>query len=1137
MNYLKCLLFLSILANQVAAQNYTYTAEGFESSPWTVPSTIYSVSTGTWTTSATTVVGSPTTPRTGIMCLSIPTSQFVSSPTLNAGAGTLIFYARSNSTTARMITISISTDGTTYSPYTTASSAASSLSYALVSVVINNLQVRNIRITFSGSGAIDDLIISSTPVPAFYNAPNSDLSNTASWFSGSDGASGVHPANFTTGGQSFNITHTGGVMLSGWTVSGAGSKVITGDGIMPISFTIPSGFAITGTIDVTTNATLYISNVTNPTLGNIGIGSSIVYNAPGTQTVLLASYSNLMLSGSRSGSAITLPAGLISVSGVYQNAVTNANYVLSGNTIDFSSTSAQTISEGSYNNITNTGNAARTLSSNGAIRIAGTLSPGTGNYTVTGSDVQFVASSASFTLNLPVVANGHCFDKLTINGSGSIFTVPFTNSIVDLAALLTIQLGTLKLNNSNSVSNIILIGSLVLSGLLNIDRSTLTFNGSVTGNGTISGSNLSNLSINGNAGTLNFTPGGQVLKDLTLNANATATLGSSLNISGGLLPGTITIGAGATLNSGGNLTLRSDANGTARVGQSTGIITGNVNIERYIPANTTRAWRLLSVPVTTNQTFHSAWQENQAAGIVGVNNLGVILTSSRATWNSDGFDYASIGDAFLSWNGSLNNLSGGWVGITSTNSAMTTDNGYMVYIRGDRNATPMNTNITPTTLRATGNLKQGPYPLVPITIPASQFELIGNPYNSQINFASISKSIGIDNTFYVWDPKLYGSNGLGGFQSMTFDGTNYVISPGSGSYGPGGSAMTTIESGQGFFVHASSISSLSFTENAKTNGNVMVFNPTTISEKLVTNLYTIRNSISLLSDGTLSLFDNGFSNNITPEDALKLSNFGLTFSIARETRMVAIEKRKLILISDTIMYSMNNAPIGDYQMELIATNLNHPSLYGFLEDSYLGSRTSINLNGNTMIGFSVNADTLSSLPHRFRMIFTPVATLPITFLTIEAYTQNKNIKVQWSVAANKNTRFDIERSADGSQFISIGKITDAHGNYYSFTDNQPVSGDNFYRIKSTELNGEINYSRIVRVLFHMDGDIRVIAKGSRLVLRFYSMPPGEYKVNLYDEIGRQLFTGSISHPGGSCEVELPKMQLYPVGQYRINWKR
>ncbi len=99
----------------------------------------------------------------------------------------------------------------------------------------------------------------------------------------------------------------------------------------------------------------------------------------------------------------------------------------------------------------------------------------------------------------------------------------------------------LQINNSAGVKlsgNTLVNGTLsFISGFMIIDTNALTLNGTVSGasGASLTGSNKSRLYINGAGalGTLSFTPGGRILKHLSLdrtNSSGSVTLGSYLNI-------------------------------------------------------------------------------------------------------------------------------------------------------------------------------------------------------------------------------------------------------------------------------------------------------------------------------------------------------------------------------------------------------------------------------------------------------------------------------------------------------------------------------------------------------------------------------------------------------------------------------
>jgi hypothetical protein len=81
------------------------------------------------------------------------------------------------------------------------------------------------------------------------------------------------------------------------------------------------------------------------------------------------------------------------------------------------------------------------------------------------------------------------------------------------------------------------------------------------------------------------------------------------------------------------------------------------------------------------------------------------------------------------------------------------------------------------------------------------------------------------------------------------------------------------------------------------------------------------------------------------------------------------------------------------------------------------------------------------------------------------------VALQWHTYAEiENTGFEIERSGDGQKFSTIGKVNTKalNGNHhgqlsYDFADMNPLNGQNIYRIKQTDKNGQYAHSNIISV--------------------------------------------------------------------------
>ncbi len=110
-----------------------------------------------------------------------------------------------------------------------------------------------------------------------------------------------------------------------------------------------------------------------------------------------------------------------------------------------------------------------------------------------------------------------------------------------------------------------------------------------------------------------------------------------------------------------------------------------------------------------------------------------------------------------------------------------------------------------------------------------------------------------------------------------------------------------------------------------------------------------------------------------------------------------------------------------------------------------------------------------------------LAPLPVTLLSFTARAVANDVQLSWRTAMERNNLgFYIERSKDGAQWTSIGfKSTSAlQGNSdkeinYSYTDNDPLEGINYYRLRQTDIDDKIAYSNIQSVIVNISDEIIV----------------------------------------------------------------
>jgi hypothetical protein len=269
--------------------------------------------------------------------------------------------------------------------------------------------------------------------------------------------------------------------------------------------------------------------------GHTIAGSTINFNGTGAQTVPAFNYNNLTISGARGANNVTLVnGGTIGVAGIFNPiaAFAGGNYIITGNTVNFNGSDAQTIPAFNYFNLTSSNAGARTLANSGIIGIASVFTPGTNVYTIAGSTVSYNGASAQ---TLPSTFT--TYFNLTSNNAAGV--TGFAGLTVQ--QLLRVQTGTFT--SSSTYNNVQIDAGATLAGT---NGTTINMAGNWTNNGTFT--------ANGN--TVNFAgAGAQVI------GGTSVTTFNNLTIANAVTP--VSLGVNANVNA--VLTLTNDLTTGANV--------------------------------------------------------------------------------------------------------------------------------------------------------------------------------------------------------------------------------------------------------------------------------------------------------------------------------------------------------------------------------------------------------------------------------------------------------------------------------------------------------------------------------------------------------------------------------------------
>jgi hypothetical protein len=126
-----------------------------------------------------------------------------------------------------------------------------------------------------------------------------------------------------------------------------------------------------------------------------------------------------------------------------------------------------------------------------------------------------------------------------------------------------------------------------------------------------------------------------------------------------------------------------------------------------------------------------------------------------------------------------------------------------------------------------------------------------------------------------------------------------------------------------------------------------------------------------------------------------------------------------------------------------------------------------------------------------------VTPLPVELIHFSATALEKTIELSWITAAEiNNAYFVIEKSKDGILYTSLGSVrgmgTTSNLNSYSFIDQYPSTGMQYYRLKQIDFDGQINLAKTVAIRWQTKSDFNLYPNPSNGEL-FLKIPPMESK--------------------------------------------
>lgn len=226
----------------------------------------------------------------------------------------------------------------------------------------------------------------------------------------------------------------------------------------------------------------------------------------------------------------------------------------------------------------------------------------------------------------------------------------------------------------------------------------------------------------------------------------------------------------------------------------------------------------------------------------------------------------------------------------------------------------------------------------------------------------------------------------------------------------------------------------------------------------------------------------------------------------------------------------------NYTFSVLKANLglSNPATFKFI-GTYLMSGTSASRSNEGYGMFTTGSSTDANGNPGYSTIaatsfFTyPLSVLPVKLLSFTGSVIDSKGKLNWQVANDDEvSKYEIEKSTNGKEFTAIQTVaarrTSALQNYA--TEDTKLSGTNYYRLKTIDLQGLVNYSKIVQLSLGVKGQGFTIFPNpvmQTLNIKMAKLEKGQYDVNVYSAAGQLVFAKAIQYDGSgnTIQVELP----------------
>ncbi|MEO6673940.1 MAG: T9SS type A sorting domain-containing protein [Ginsengibacter sp.] len=171
------------------------------------------------------------------------------------------------------------------------------------------------------------------------------------------------------------------------------------------------------------------------------------------------------------------------------------------------------------------------------------------------------------------------------------------------------------------------------------------------------------------------------------------------------------------------------------------------------------------------------------------------------------------------------------------------------------------------------------------------------------------------------------------------------------------------------------------------------------------------------------------------------------------------------------------------------------------------------------------------------LAITGAVALPIRLISFTASKTNNHVLLNWKAATETNNKgFEVQRSSDGNNWITIGFVTGGGNSFsestYHYIDNTPLERNNYYRLIQYDINNNPSYFPVVRIDFKNPAYYIIANNPGKGIYQLSIQSPLPVQLSVSDLSGKKLITKRVGP--GAYQLDISR---YPAGIYLLQLQK